>query len=131
MIGKTNSSSSSVDWAGELTFTFQSSSYNSATYFTEAGCSLAVDPIRGMAFVTIQGGTSTAYENIYFSSCTVPTGVTILPSQGAYTHSSNTAQRYYTQAFSGITGKINVNAHLYTVNSSYDYVNVQLTLTYV
>lgn len=118
-------------WVGTLTFTSTSSTkYNTSDYFTEAGCSLAVDKQKGMAFVTIQGGTSTSYENIYFTDHTLPTGVSALTTQTYGGPTSGTAQRYFTQVLTGITGKINVTVDLNAVNSFYDYVQTQLTVTY-
>ena len=114
-------------WAGTLTF---SGSYSSATYYTEAGCSLAVDKQKGMAFVTIQGGTSSSYENIYFTGHTLPTGVTALTTQDYGGSTSGSTQRYYTQVLTGITGKINVAVDFSSRSSSYDYIQAALTVTY-
>ena len=116
------------DWAGSLTL---SGSKVSATYVTEAGCSLAVDPIRGMAFVTIQGGTSSSYENIYFQKGSLPSGVTFLTTQTYGGPTSGSTSRYFTAAFTGITGKINVEVVLDTYNGTYDYVTAVLNVTYV
>lgn len=116
-----------VDWVGELTFS--GSKLNSECY-TEAGCSLAADPIRGMVFLTIQSGTSTSYENIYFLNVTVPDGVTFLTTQKYGGPTGGTAQKYFTAAFTGVTGKVNVNVELSTTNTSYDYVQANVVMTY-
>lgn len=112
------------DYAGSLTFT---GTYANATYFTESGCSLAVDPVKGMAFVTIQGGSSTTYENILFNTVKVPEGVTFLQTQSST--ATGTVGRYYVAAFTGITGKINVVAEI--TGASGTYTKVNLTMTYV
>lgn len=115
-------------WAGTLTFT--GSYANNATYYTAAGCSLAVDKDTGMAFITIQGGTSTAYENIYFTEHSLPNGVTALTTQTYGGPTNGDTQRYFTQVLTGITGKINVAVNISSRDSSYDYVQAKLTVTY-
>ena len=72
-----------------------------------------------MAFITIQGGTSTNYENIYFNSTmTLPDGVSALPTQKYGGPTSGNIQRYFTQVLTGITGKINVAVDLDNYSSS-------------
>lgn len=119
-----------TNWANSLTF---SGSYASATYYTEAGCSLVVDRFSRRAFLTIQSGTATGYENIYFNSSymTLPSGVTFLPTQTYGGPTSGSAQTYFTAIFTGITGPINVTVDLAYINSSYDYVRPTITMTYV
>ena len=119
-----------ADWVGKLTF---SGTYATATYFTQAGCSLCVDPNRQMAFLTIQGGTSTDYENIYFQAAniTLPEGVTFLTTQTYGGPTGGTAKRYFTAAFSGVTGVINVDVKFSTAgNTSYDYITPTITMSY-
>ena len=118
-------------WAGSLTF---SGDYANSNYYTQAGCYLSVDKDQGLAFVVIQGGTSTAAEKVNFSTSgsskmSLPSGVTYLTTV-ANTSSNITTQLYYTAAFSGITGKINVNVDFYSIDTSYDYVNAVITMTY-
>lgn len=118
-------------WAGNLTFSgTYAYNYNAGAYYTRAGCSLAVDKETGMAFITIQGGTSTNYENVYFTDHSLPTGVTALPTQLYGGPTNGNSQRYFTQVLTGITGKINVDVNLSTINSSYDYIEANLTVTY-
>lgn len=116
-------------WAGDLTF---SGTYATSTYYTAGGCSLAIDKQKGMAFLTIQGGTTSSYENIYYNAdyITLPDGVTFLPTQTYGGSTSGTTSRYFTAAFTGITGKINVSVDLAYYNSSYDYVRPTITMTY-
>ena len=112
-------------WAGTLTF---SGSYANSTYFTEAGCSLAIDKQKGMAFITVQSGTNTSYENIVFSgSHVLPTGVTALASE-PYGYSHNTTKLYYTKILTGITGKINVAVALNSTTTN--SIIATLTVTY-
>lgn len=92
-------------WAGTLTF---SGTYATTNYYTAAGCSLAVDKQKGMAFITIQGGTSTSYENIYFTATSLPSGVTLLTPAGGTTGSNfgtgGSTKCYYTAVLTGISG---------------------------
>lgn len=124
------------DWVGELTF---SGSYaNDAQFITQAGCSLAVDPIRGMAFLVLQNGTSTTYENIYFQTgssnqyMSLPEGVTFLPTQKYGGPTGGSQSVYFVAAFTGIKGKINVDVEprCTTPNSDYDYAIPRITMTY-
>lgn len=119
-----------ASWAGELTF---SGTYATSTYYTAAGCSLAVDKQKGMAFITIQGGTSTTYENIYFAATSLPSGVTMLTPPGNTNFGTGgSTQRYYTAVLTGITGKINVAVSMNTrAGTNYDAAQCALTVTYV
>ena len=115
-------------WAGTLTFT---GNYTGSNYVTQADSFIAVDKISGRAFITIRGGNSTSYENIYFnSSMTLPEGVTALTTQTYGGPNSGASRRYFTQVLTGITGKINVTANMNAMNSNYDYVQCTLTVTY-
>ena len=123
----TDLAAANASWAGTLTF---SGSYANSTYYTQAGCSLGVDKTLGYAYVTIQGGTSTSYENVYFTAASLPSGVSLLAYQ-QYSGASGTTKTYYTCVLTGITGKINVSVNLNSTNSSYDYVQAALTVTYI
>ena len=121
-----------TSWAGNLTF---SGTYATSTYYTAAGCYLTVDKDTGRAFVTIQGGTSTSYENIYFTATSLPSGVTMLApaggTAGANFGTAGATQLYHTVVLTGVTGKINVAVNMSTrANTSYDAVNCALTVTY-
>lgn len=119
-------------WAGNLTF---NGTYATSTYYTSAGSFLSVDKDTGRAFITIQGGTSTSYENIYFTASSLPSGVTLLKppgnTNGANFGTAGTTQCYYTAVLTGITGKINVAVTMSTrASTSYDAINCALTVTY-
>jgi surface protein len=116
-------------WSGDLTF---SGTYATSTYYTESGCHLAVDKQKGMAFVVIQGGTSTSYEKVYFAATSLPDGVTMLEPPGD-THfgTSGATKRYYTAVLTGITGKINVSVDMSERSATAnDAVQCALTVTY-
>ena len=122
-----------ASWAGNLTF---SGTYATSTYYTAAGSFLTVDKDTGRAFITIQSGTSTSNENIYFTASSLPSGVTLLTppggTNGAGFGTGGTAKRYFTAVLTGVTGKINVAVNMSTLsNTSYDAVNCALTVTYV
>ena len=116
-----------ASWAGTLTF---SGTYNSSDYYTASGCSLAVDKQKGMAFVTIQGGTSTSYEKIYLAPASLPSGVTMQSYNPYFYGSTGNTKDYYTVGLTGITGKINVAVNFDYVSSTYDYTRAMLTVTY-
>lgn len=119
-------------WAGNLTF---SGTYATSTYYTSAGSFLSVDKDTGRAFVTVQGGTSTTYENIYFTASSLPSGVTLLTppggTNGASFGTAGATKNYYTAVLTGVTGKINVAVTMSTrASTNYDAVNCALTVTY-
>lgn len=119
---------SDESWAKGLSL---EGSYNSSTYVTSADCKLVVDKDTGYAFVVMRGGTSTAYENIYFNPSTLPSGITALPVQTYGGSTSGSAQRYFVQVLKGITGPIKVTVNLDQINSTYDYVRATLIVAYV
>lgn len=112
------------------TLTFSGTNAGKATHYTEEGCSLAVDPWKGMAFVTIQGGTNTGYENIYFQTPTVPEGVTFLATQTYGGPTGGKTQMYFTAVFTGVTDTVDVDVEIGAQNTSYDYVPATITMTY-
>lgn len=119
-------------WAGNLTF---SGTYATSNYYTAAGSFLDVNKDTGRAFITIQGGTNTSWENIYFTAKSLPSGVTLLTppgsTNGASFGTAGTTKCYYTAVLTGVTGKINVAVAMGTrSSSSYDAVNCALTVTY-
>ena len=118
-----------TSWAGTLTF---SGTYATSTYYTAAGSFLSVDKDTGRAFITIQGGTSTSYENIYFAATSLPSGVTLLTPPGNTNFGTGgSAKCYYTAVLTGVTGKINVAVAMNTrAATSYDAVQCALTVTY-
>lgn len=114
------------NWAGTLTF---SGEYATSSYYTEAGCHLDVCRHSGRAYVTIQAAGNANAGNIYFSASSLPSGVELLDYQTKFS-TSETLRKYYTCVLTGITGKINVAVDLCSYNSTYDYVEAALTVTY-
>lgn len=113
-----------VDYVGTLTIT---GTYASSTYYTAAECRMGCNK-NGDLFITIQGGTSASYENVYFTSVSVPSGVSFV-GQPNYQYTSGAVGQYYTAIFTGVTAKVNVSINLSAVNSTYDYVQADVTIT--
>jgi len=112
---------------GTLTF---SGPYASATYFTEAGCSMGYND-KGEVFVIVQGGTSNAYENIMFYLGSAPQGVTLASTSPYGGVNGTPLQTHYGCKLQGVAQKVNIDINFDTVNSSYDYVRANMTVTYV
>jgi hypothetical protein len=110
---------------GTLTFT---GTYASAPYFTESGSRMGCND-RGDVFLIVQGGTSASYENVVFVLTSAPAEIS-LEQTPVYTHASNSAGVHYGCVLTGVTQKINIAVNLDTINSSYDYVRANLTVTY-
>ena len=82
--------------------------------------------------MTIQGGTSTTYEKVYFVVKSKPDGVEMLTTSPA-THfgTGGDTQCHFTAVFTGITDKVDVLVELNTrSNTSYDAVQADITMTY-
>ena len=110
---------------GALTFT---GTYASATYFTELGCRMGCNS-SGEVFLIVQGGTGSAYENVIFALTSAPGEITMAQTP-LYTNASNATGVHYGCVLTGVTQKINIAINFDTINSSYDYVRANLTVTY-
>lgn len=109
-----------------------SGTYATSTYYnTSYGVKIGYMP-DGNILLSMQAGTSTDYEYLRFYASSVPSGVTV-------TSAYNTSTSYVTAApgmiyacvISGIDGKATIDISMNTVNSSYDYVRCDITVTYV
>lgn len=109
------------------TGTYATSTYYNTTYGVKIGyCS------DGSILLSMQGGTSTGYETIYFSLASAPDGVSI-------TEAHNTSTSYvtgkpaliYACVLTGITTDVTISVAMDSVNASYDYVNCAITVTEV
>ena len=108
-----------------LTF---SGTYATATYFAEANCSCFRDAAGRIALV-MQGGTTSSYENLYFTlTDSSGLGVT-LAGQSVYTYASATIGQYYVAVLTGITKPVNIAVALSARNSTSDYVTCAITVT--
>lgn len=114
-----------LNLCGTLTFT---GTYASPTYFTESGCRMGCNS-SGEVFLIVQGGTGSAYENVIFNLAAAPSGITMAQTP-LYTNASNPIGVHYGCVLIGVTAKINIAVNFDTINSSYDYVRANLTVTY-
>lgn len=110
---------------GTLSFT---GTYASPTYFTESGCRMGCNS-NGEVFLIVQGGTGSAYENVIFNLAAAPAGIAIAQTP-LYTNASNTVGVHYGCVLTGVSAKIDIAVNFDSINSSYDYVRANLTVTY-
>lgn len=103
--------------------------YATSTYFNVTG-SFATITDDDRLIIIMQGGTSTAYENIYFSVASKPTNVTFV-GQSIYNYASASTGQYYCAIFKGITKSVNIAIDMSSVNATYDYVTASVTITEV
>jgi len=105
--------------------------YATSTYYTAAGSGYAVLP-NGNVIIFIQGGTSTSYEHIYFNLTSNTANVTKVAGWDISSWDTGDPTKViYACIIGGITGKIDISINLSTVNSSYDYVRADVTITSV
>ena len=109
---------------GTLTF---SGTYATSTYYTAADCTWACNS-KGEIVIIIRGGTSTSYENVIFTLASAPTGVDLKTGSSSW-GATNPAQQHYGCVLTGVTAKVNIAINLSAVNSTYDYVQCDLTVT--
>lgn len=102
-----------------------SGTYSDATYQTLAD---SFYNLNGDLALIMKGGTITTYENLYFVLASAPAGVTLV-GQSVYNYSSASAGQYYVAIIRGITNKVNIAIAMNSRNSSYDYVQCDLTIT--
>lgn len=108
-----------------LTF---SGTYATATYFTQADCSCFRDAAGRIALV-MKGGTSTSYENLYFTlTDSSGLGVT-LAGQSVYSYASASAGQYYVSVLTGITKPVKIAVAMDARNATSDYVTCAITVT--
>ena len=104
--------------------------YATSTYYdVDFGVKIGYCP-DGSVLLTMKGGTSTGYENLYFKLDSVPDGVTLDASSSSF-DTADPAGNVYGCRISGITGKMEMALDMSTYNSTYDYTRVDITLTEV
>lgn len=106
-----------------LTFT---GTYATSTYFTEATSAVFGCPDGRLALI-MENGTSTSYENLYFTMATGSKGT--LVGQSTYRYSSAKVGTYYVAILSGITSAVDITVDMSTRNSSYDYVECEIMVS--
>lgn len=106
------------------TGTYANSTYYNTSYGVKIGYMA-----NGDVMISMQGGTSTSYENIYFYAASLPSGVTLTaPSKFG---TGNAAEMMFVCIISGLTGSANIAIDMSTRNRSSNYVRCDLTITYV
>lgn len=104
-----------------------SGSYATSTYYnTTYGVKVGYCP-NGDILISMQGGTSTSYENIYFTLASAPSGVAIKTNNNTY-DTSGDAGNIFACLISGLTVDATVSIAMGTINSSYDYVQCAITI---
>ena len=102
-----------------------SGTYDTSTYH---GSYWAAIDDNGNLLLVVEGGTSTAYESIYFASSSLPSGVTLV-NQSYYSYASMTASKAYVAVYSGVTSSVDIALAFNTRNSSSDHVQCDVTIT--
>lgn len=106
------------------TGTYATSDYYNVDYGVKIGYMANSDVMLSM-----QGGTTTAYENLYFYASSLPDGV-ILTAPSTF-GAGNAINMMFVCIISGLTSNANIAISMSTRNSSQDYVRCDLTITYV
>lgn len=102
-------------------------SYTSSTY--QQGYWAAITS-GNQLMITVKGGTTTAYESIYFTNASLPSGVT-LEGQSYYSGTSMTSGSMYVAVYKGIKSDVNITLNFDSTSSSSDYVRCAVTIAYV
>ena len=95
--------------------------------------SFIVDKFSKMGFLTVQSIANTAAENIFYNAGNIvlPEGVTFLTTQAYGGSTSGSTNRYFTAAFAGINGKVDMVVDFVNRNTTNDFVCPNITMTYV
>lgn len=101
-------------------------SYTSSTYQQGYWAAITKD---GHLIITVKGGTSTAYESIYFTNASLPNWVGFL-GQSYYSYSSMTAGQMYVAIYEGVSRDVKITLNFNSTNSSSDYVQCAVTIAY-
>lgn len=110
------------------TGTYATSTYYDTAYGVKIGYMSNGDIILSM-----RGGTSTSYEYLYFALASAPDGVTLTAASKFTTSSYVSAApgNIYACVISGVTRAVDISLNMSTVNSTYDYTRVDITITEV
>lgn len=97
----------------------------SGTYATSTYYSLAeyfFSEREGRVAIIMKGGTSTTYENLYFTLDNNTDLDITLEGISSYDDSGRTAGDYYVAILTGITSSVDITVDMSSRNSSYDYI---------
>lgn len=108
--------------------TYANSTYYDAAYGVKIGYM-----VNGDIILSMRGGTSTSYEYLYFTLASAPDGVTLTAASNFTTSSYATAApgNIYACILSGVKRPVNISLDMSTVNLTYDYTRVDITVTEV
>lgn len=84
----------------------------------------------GDVLISMKAKSSTAYENLWFAADSLPDGVTLTSDSSSY-DTANPAGQIFACMVSGLTRKATLAIDMSTRNSTYDYVECAITITYV
>ena len=102
--------------------------YASATYYNiPYGVKVGYCP-NGDILISMMGGTSSSYENLYFTLASAPAGVTISATDGGTYGTANGTGGLYVCCISGLTTSATLSIEMKSRNASYDYVRCAITL---
>lgn len=106
-------------------------SYATAAYYNTAYGVKIGYMANGDVILSMQGGTTTAYEYLYFTLASAPGGVSLTAANSFVSTSYVTSAPavIYACVLSGITGKVNIALAMNTYNATYDYTQVAVTVT--
>jgi hypothetical protein len=102
--------------------------YATSVYYNQTyGVKVGYCP-DGSILLSMQGGTTGNYENIYFSLASAPAGVAIQTNNNTYDTSGDTGNLFVCW-LTGITGKVAISVAMDSYNGTYDYVECAVTVT--
>ena len=102
--------------------------YATSAYYNSSNSGCCINPDTGKCIIYIQGGTSSTYESIRFVNNSIPTGAVWGP-QSYYEDSAMDTGNLYSVLISNITYPVDIVCEISSRNSTYDYVNTEITIT--
>lgn len=114
--------------AGLVSSVEYSGTYATATYFTESACGV-FGCEDGRVALVMKSGTSTTYENLYFTLEDNSGQGIELDGQSVYNYSSAKAGMYYIAVMSGIQSAVKLTVEMNSRSSSLDYVTCAISVT--
>lgn len=108
------------------TGTYATATYYNVTYGVKVGYTS-----NGNIILSMQSGTSTSYETLYFYAASLPTGASITESHTTSTsYVGGSPGLIYSCVISGLSSNSTYNLSLVmnTINSTYDYTRIDITI---
>lgn len=104
------------------------------TYATDLSArtnSWAFNPDTGHVLLVLQGANSTSYENIRYNLVSAPAGISLLSNYTGNFDTSDPVGGMFGCIIQGVTAPVNISIAVNTRNTTYDYYQADLTITYV